>query len=79
MSASEQQRSAWLDVGFWERLDRLEGRHQQAQAEHDSARRGLERLSPGELEELRRAWSRYCEVIAELDDSSAEFEALMRR
>jgi hypothetical protein len=28
---------------------------------------------------LHRAWSRYCEVIAELDESSAEFEALMRR
>ena len=79
MSASVQQRSAWLDAGFWERLDRLEGRHQQAQAQHDSARRGLERLSPAEVEELRRAWSRYCEVIAELDESTAEFEALMRR
>ena len=62
-----------------ERLDRLEGRHQRAQAEHDLARRGLERLTPRELEELRRAWRRYCEVIAELDQSSAEFEALLRR
>jgi hypothetical protein len=79
MSASEEQRAAWLDPGFWERLHRLEGRHQQAQAKHDSARRGLERLGPDELEELHRAWSRYCEVIAELDESSAEFEALMRR
>jgi hypothetical protein len=79
MSASEKQRAEWLDAGFWEKLDRLEGRHQQAQAKHDSARRGLERLSPGEIEELHRAWSRYCEVIAELDESTAEFEALMRR
>lgn len=79
MSASEHQRAEWLDPGFWERLDRLEVRHQRAQAEHDSARRGLERLSSGELEELRRAWRRYCEVIAELDETTAEFEALMRR
>jgi hypothetical protein len=79
MSASEQQRAEWLDAGFWERLDRLEGRHQRAQAEHDLARRGLERLTPGEVEELRRAWRRYCEVIAELDQTSAEFEALLRR
>jgi hypothetical protein len=79
MSASEEQRTAWVDAGFWERLDRLEGRHQQAQARHDSARRGLERLSPGEIEELHQAWSRYCEVIAELDESTAGFEALMRR
>jgi hypothetical protein len=79
MSASEQQRAEWLDAGFWERLDRLEGRHQRVQAEHDLVRRGLERLTPGEAEELRRAWRRYCEVIAELDQTSAEFEALLRR
>ena len=78
MSASEQQRAEWLDPGFWERLDRLEGRHQRAQAEHDNARRGLERLTPGEIEELQRAWRRYCEVIAELDQTTAEFEALRR-
>ena len=79
MSASEEQRAEGLDACFWERLDRLEGRHQRAQAEHDSARRGLERLTPGEVAELHRAWSRYCEVIAELDQSTAEFEALLRR
>jgi hypothetical protein len=67
MSASERQ---------WQRLDRLEGHHQRVQSEHDSARRGLERLTPREAEELRRAWRRYCEVIAELDKTSAEFEAL---
>jgi len=78
MSASERQRAEWLDPGFWERLDRLEVRHQRAQAEHDSARRGLERLTPNEMEELRRAWRRYCEVIAELEDTTAAFEALRR-
>jgi hypothetical protein len=78
MSASEPQRAEWLDPSFWERLDRLEGRHQRAQAEHDSARRGLERLSAGEAEELRRAWRRYCEVIASLDEATAAFEALRR-
>ena len=78
MSASEQQRAEWLDPGFWERLDRLEGRHQRAQVEHDNARRGLDRLTPGEIEELHRAWRRYCEVIAELDQTTAEFEMLQR-
>jgi hypothetical protein len=78
MSASEHQRAEWLDPGFWERLDRLEVRHQRAQAEHDSARRGLERLTPNEIEELRLAWHRYCEVIAELDETTAAFEALRR-
>ncbi|MBV8143615.1 MAG: hypothetical protein JO184_01320 [Gammaproteobacteria bacterium] len=78
MSASEKKRAEWLDAGFWERLDRLEGRHQSVQAKHDSARRGLERLTPNELQELRQAWQRYCEVIAELDETTAEFEALRR-
>ena len=77
--SAEQQRAECLEPAFWERLDRLETRHQRAQAEHDNARRGLERLTPNEVEELRRAWRRYCEVIAELDETSAEFEALMRR
>jgi hypothetical protein len=71
MSASEHQR---------ERLDRLEGRHQRSQSENDSAQHGLERLTPREAEELaeelHRAWRRYCEVIAELEEPSAEFDAL---
>ena len=29
-----------------------------------------------EAEELRRAWRRYCEVIAELEEPTAEFDAL---
>ncbi|MFZ1101191.1 MAG: hypothetical protein WAN26_17480 [Steroidobacteraceae bacterium] len=76
MSASEQQRAEWLDPGFWERLDRLENRHKRIQSEHDDARRGLERLTPREAEELRQAWQRYCAVIAELDRTTAEFEVL---
>jgi hypothetical protein len=76
MSASEQQRDHWLDPAFWERLDRLELRHKHAQSEHESALRGLSRLSPREAEELRQAWLRYCEVIAELDRATAEFESL---
>jgi hypothetical protein len=76
MSASEQQRADWLEPGFWDRLDRLESHHQRIESEHNEARRGLERLSPLASEELRRAWRRYCEVIAELDRAAAEFEAL---
>ena len=76
MSASEGHRAEWLDSAFWERLDRLEGRHQRAQSEHDSARRSLECQMPREAAELLRAWVRYCEVIAELDETTAELEAL---
>ena len=76
MSASEEHRAEWLDPEFWERLDRLEGRHLRVQSEHESARRGLDRVTPREAEELRQAWRRYCEVIAELDRATAELEAL---
>jgi hypothetical protein len=76
MSASQEQRAEWLDPEFWERLDRLESRHQKIQTEHENARRGLERVTPREAEELRSAWRRYCEVIDELDKTTAELEAL---
>jgi hypothetical protein len=76
MSASERQRAEWLEPAFWERLDRLEARHQRVRSEHDDLRRNLERLAPREAQELRRAWRRYCEVIAELEQTTVEFEAL---
>ncbi len=67
MSASEQQ---------WQKLRSLEDRHQRVQSEHDAARRGLERLARGDVAQLREAWRRYCEVIAELDRTTSEFEGL---
>jgi len=76
MSASEQQRAEWLAPDFWERLDSLEGRHQRLQSEHDDARRGLGRLALQEPASLRQAWQHYCDVIAELDRTTAELEAL---
>jgi hypothetical protein len=76
MSASEQRRAEWLGPGFWDRLDRLQCHHQRIQSEHDAARRSIERLPPHETEELRQAWHRYCEVVAELDRTAAEFGAL---
>ena len=76
MSASEEQRAEWLGASFWERLDRLEVRHQRIQSEHEAVRRNLERVTAREADELRLAWRRYCEVIAELDETTSEFEAL---
>jgi hypothetical protein len=76
MSASELQRAEWLDPGFWDRLDRLESRHKRAQSQHEDAQRGLARSTPCDTEELRQAWQRYCEVIAELDEATAEIETL---
>jgi len=76
MSASEQRRAEWLDPNFWERLDLLEERHQRVQSEHNDARRGLERLSLQDRPALRQAWQHYCDVIAELDRTTAELETL---
>ncbi|HUL19418.1 MAG TPA: hypothetical protein VLV29_09150 [Steroidobacteraceae bacterium] len=78
MSASQGQRVTWSAPEFFEQLNRLEDRHQRVQADHEQARRSLERLTQQEIEEVRRAWTRYCEVIAELDQTTAEFEALRR-
>jgi len=79
MSASEASRAEWLDNRFWERLDLLESRHQKIQSEHEDARRGLERVRVEEIDELRAAWQRYCDVIAELDRATEELEALRAR
>jgi hypothetical protein len=76
MSTLNQPRGADPESEFWERLDRLESRHQRVQSDHDNARRGLERLSAREAEEVRQAWRHYCQVIAELDQTAAEFETL---
>lgn len=76
MSASEASRTEWLDNQFWDRLDLLESRHQRIQCEHEDARRGLERVRLEEITELREAWRRYCDVIAELDQATAELETL---
>jgi hypothetical protein len=78
MNASELQRTEWLDPGLWDRLELLERRHRRAQWEHRLARRDLERLSRDEAEALRFAWLHYCEVIAELDRTTADIEALRR-
>jgi hypothetical protein len=78
MGAAEEQRAEWLGSSFWDRLDRLEGRHQRVQSEHETVRRSLERVTPREADELRTAWRKYCEVIAELEETTAEFESLRK-
>lgn len=79
MSASEASRGEWLDNRLWERFELLETRHQRIQSEHENARRGLERLGVADDAELRAAWQRYCDVIAELDQATAEIETLRAR
>jgi len=76
MSASEQQRAEWLDPDFWTRLERLERQRRRIQSQHECTRRDVEQPSSVDAEELRRAWNRYCKVIAELEQATAEFETL---
>ncbi len=73
---TSQERAGRLDEQFWERLDRLENEHRRLQSEHESARRRLDRADPREAQEVRDAWDQYCEVIAELDRTTQEFDAL---
>jgi len=60
--------------GFWTHFETLEKRHQLAQCEHETARRRLELRQRERAANLMEAWNRYCEVIAELDKSTAEIE-----
>lgn len=63
MSASQGRRPPGPESDLRELLGRLEARTRGA----EQAARSREPLSARELEELRRAWSRYCEVIAALE------------
>ena len=66
----------WLGDSFWNRLHQAEVDHQRIQSEHECVRRTLESLQRGGSPELQAAWQQYCAVIAELDRTTAELEAL---
>jgi hypothetical protein len=76
MSASKEQRADWPASDFFERLDRLEGRHQHLQRSHDTARRHLDCAGLLASVQLRDCWRNYCQVVVELDRAAADFEAL---
>ena len=76
MSASGDPGADWLAPPLWDDLKRLEGRHRQLQRDHDLARRRLDQVTPDEADALRSAWRDYCDVIAELDETTAELEHL---
>jgi hypothetical protein len=69
----------WLDDLFWNRLSRIEEHHQRVQYRHETVRRDLEAVQRTSSADLQEAWLRYCEVIAELDRTTAELEALRTR
>ncbi len=72
MSASHGRRPPGAEAELRELLGHLEARSQRLRAAGEGAARGQERLAPRELEELRRAWHRYCEVIAELGEPEGD-------
>lgn len=75
MSAvDEQPPAAWPDERFWSQFDGLETRHQRAQSEHESVRRNFDALRREDSADFTKVWNRYCEVIAELDRSTADLE-----
>jgi hypothetical protein len=76
MSASKEQRADWPECDFFERPDRLEDHHPRLQCKHDSARRHFDSAGSRESVEVRDCWRHYCQVIAELDQTGADFEAL---
>lgn len=76
MEIIESKLRAWRDEPFWDRLQKLEKQHQRLQSEFDLARRGLDRAGGEQVTEVRDAWKHYCEVIAELDQTTAQIEVL---
>jgi len=72
MSASHGRRPPGAEAELRELLGQLEARSQRLSASGEAGARRGEQLTPRELDELRRAWHRYCEVIAELGDTALE-------
>jgi hypothetical protein len=72
----EQRVPFWQCEPFWDRLNRIEAHHLRVQSQHESVRRGLEQVQRDRTTDLEEAWQRYCAVIAELDRTTAELEAL---
>jgi hypothetical protein len=75
-SAADTRLPQWLGDPLWERLSRAEADHQRIQTEHENVRRDLESVQRSGSPDLRAAWRRYCEIIAELDRTTAELESL---
>jgi hypothetical protein len=70
------QHAAALDSRFWERLSHLEDQHRRVRELHKDARRALEGSSTARPAERLSAWRHYCEVIDELDRTTAQLEEL---
>jgi hypothetical protein len=75
-SADEEQGPFWLRDPFWSRLNHVEDLHLQLQTRHEAVRRELTAIPSTRNNLFRDVWQRYCDVIRELDMTTAELEAL---
>ena len=75
----DEQGPFWLRDPFWSRLNRVEGLHLRLQSRHEAVRRELTAIPNARNSGFQDVWLRYCEVIRELDMTTAELEALRTR
>ena len=69
----------WLRDPFWSRLNKVEGMHLSLQSRHEAVRRELTAIPSTRNVGFQDVWQRYCEVIRELDMTTAELESLRTR
>ncbi len=69
----------WMGEPFWDRLNRVESVHVELLSRHETARRELAAVGNTRQVEFRDLWQRYCQVIQDLDRTTAEIEDLRNR
>ena len=78
-AGADDQGPFWLRDPFWSRLNQVEGLHLRLQSRHEAVRRELTAIPNARNTGFQDVWQRYCEVIRELDMTTAELEALRTR
>jgi hypothetical protein len=78
-SVADEQSPYWLRDPFWSRLNQVENMHLVLQNRHEAVRRELTAIPSARNSGFQDVWQRYCDVIRELDMTTAELEALRSR
>jgi hypothetical protein len=76
---ADEQGPFWLRDPFWTRLNQVEGLHLRLQSQHEAVRRELTAIPSTRNTGFAAVWQRYCDVIRELDMTTAELETLRTR
>jgi hypothetical protein len=79
MSTEQESSAFWLRDPFWSQLNEVESLHLRLQSRHEAVRRELTALPSARNAGFQVVWQRYCEVIRELDMTTAELEELRTR